>query len=383
MPPHTVGPPASHAQDDALSGLLLEALLHDTTLAVGAGDADGTVTMMSPALQELIRSDFAPITAERIPEHFRVHTEDGSRLLTAEEEPLNRAIRGESFRGVVISLRTHGDRFIHLRCSGAPLRAPHGEILGGIVLFDDITAERALTREQESLRDRLVETVNHQLRTPLTSLLGHAELLEDLLPDLPEWAGRSLEAVIRSGRHLDDLVRSVSGLVDLDSARQIECEHVDVGKIVQDCIERSNVLAAARGVDVSLDAPPVVPAQLDGRKFAQAVRALVTNAVEYSPQGGEVEVAVSRRTGQVRVEIADEGPGILPTERQRLLRPFERGSSSLTAPTGRGLGLAVAHAVTVAHSGTIELDDNAPTGLRVRLEVPEDCSPRATTTSAD
>lgn len=379
---HTVSPHGTHAQDDALSGLLLDALLHDTTLAVSTGDADGTVTMMSPALQQLIKRDFAPITAERIPEHFRVHTEDGARLLTAEETPLTRATRGESFRGVVISLCTHGDHFVHLRCSGAPLRDPDGNILGGIVLFDDITAERALTREQGILRDRLVETVNHQLRTPLTSLLGHAELLEDLLPDLPEWAGRSLQAVIRSGRHLEDLVHSVSGLVDLDSAQQIECEHVDVGEIVQDCIDQSHALATARGVDVSLNAPPVVPAQLDGKKFARAVRAVVTNAVEYSPQGGEVEVAVSRPTGQVRVEIADAGPGISPTERQRLLRPFERGSSSLTAPTGRGLGLAVAHAVTAAHSGTIELDDNAPTGLRVRLEVPEDCSPRATTTSA-
>lgn len=377
MSPHIPDVSSAHAHDDALKGLLLEALLQDTTLAVGAGDAEGNVTMMSPALQALIKSDFAPVAAAKIPEHFRVFTEDGSRLLTPEEEPLNRAIRGESFRGAVISLCTHGDHFIHLRCSGAPLRAPDGEILGGIVLFDDITAERAVIREQAVLRDRLVETVNHQLRTPLTSLLGHAELLEDLLPDLPEWAARSLTAVIRSGRHLDDLVRAVSDLVDLDAARHIECEHVDVGEIVSDCIERSNVLAATRGVDVSLNAPSAVPAQLDGRKFAQAVRALVTNAVEYSPQGGEVEVEVSTPTGQVRVEVADAGPGISPAERQRLLLPFERGSSSLTAPTGRGLGLAVAHAVTVAHSGTIEFDDNAPTGLRVRLEVPEDCSPQA------
>ncbi|WP_162598803.1 sensor histidine kinase [Nocardioides gilvus] len=380
MPPHTSDVASAYAHDDALKGVLLEALLHDTTLAVAASDAAGTVTMMSPGLEALVNSDFAPVAAEQIPEHFRVYTEDGSRLLSPEEEPVNRARSGESFRGAVMSLRTHDDHFIHLRCSGAPLRAPGGEILGGIVLFDDITAERAVLREQAALRDRLVETVNHQLRTPLTSLLGHAELLEDLLPGLPAWAARSLTAVIRSGRHLDDLVRAVSDLVDLDAAQHLKCESVDVGALVSGCVERSSQLAAAHGVDVSLSAPAEVPAELDGKRFAAAVSALVTNAVEFSPSGSEVEIEVSAPAGHVRVEIADAGPGISPLERQRLLLPFERGSSSLTAPTGRGLGLAVAHAVAVAHRGTIEFEDNAPTGLRVRVEVPRVC---ATTGGSD
>ena len=356
-----------------MKGALLEALLHDTTLAVAAGDADGTVTMMSPALETLINSEFAPVAAEEIPEHFRVYTEDGSRLLTPDEEPLNRARRGESFRGSIMSLRTSGDHFIHLRCSGAPLRDPDGEILGGIILFEDISAERAVLHEQAALRDRLVETVNHQLRTPLTSLLGHAELLEDLLPDLPDWAARSLTAVIRSGRHLDDLVHAVSDLVDLDEVQRIDCKPVDVAVLVSGCIEQSRALAVAHGVGVSMSAPEEVSAELDGKRFAAAVSALVANAVQFSPEGSDVEVEVSAPDGQVRVEVADAGPGIAPAERERLIRPFERGSSALTAPTGRGLGLAVAHAVAVAHRGTIEFEENAPTGLRVRVEVPRIC----------
>src|SRR5690606_748294 len=113
-----------------MKDVLLGALLHDTTLAVAVGDAEGTVALMSPALEALVNSDFAPVKSEAIPRHFRVYTEDCSRLLTPEEGPVNRARLGESFRGAVMSLRTHGDTFIHLRCSGAPLREEDGRIRG-------------------------------------------------------------------------------------------------------------------------------------------------------------------------------------------------------------------------------------------------------------
>ncbi|WP_238694269.1 hypothetical protein [Nocardioides daphniae] len=78
------------APQEALRGILLDALLHDTTLAVAVSDAEGTVTLMSPALEALVENDFAPVPAESIATHFQVRTEDGSRLLTPAEEPLNR-----------------------------------------------------------------------------------------------------------------------------------------------------------------------------------------------------------------------------------------------------------------------------------------------------
>lgn len=361
------------AHQDALNSVLLDALLRDTTLAVAASDADGTITMMSPALEALVNNEFTPVRVEDVPERFRVFTEDGSRLLTADEEPVNRARQGESFRGAVMSVHTHDGHFIHLRCSGTPLRDPDGRILGGIAIFDDITAERAVLREQTALRDRLVETVNHQLRTPLTSLLGHAELLEDLLPDLPDWAVRSLNSVIASGRRLNDLVRAVSDLVDLDAAQDVECSAVDVTELVSRCLDRAGELATTHGVELVLVAGEQVGGEVDPHKFSAAVYALVNNAVTHSPPGAQVEVEVSVVDGQVRVDVTDAGPGIPPSERQRLLLPFERGSSSLTAPTGRGLGLALAHAVAVAHRGTIEFHDNSPTGLTVRVEVPQPC----------
>lgn len=361
--------PGAPTPQTPLEGVLLEALLRDTSLAIAVGDARGTVTLMSPGLQALIENPFAPVAAEDIAAHFRVYTEDGSRLLRPDEEPLNRARQGETFEDQVLTVELVDGNRVVLRSRGAPLRDEDGTVQGGFVLFDDITAHRALVQQQDALRERLIETVNHELRTPLTALLGHAELLEDLEPQLPGWATRSLRKVLEAGERLRDLVRTVSALVDLEQAGHANPAEHDLVPLLHRCVDA----AAERwpGTDVVVTAPHRLVATVDERLVCRALTAVLVNALQHSPPATPVRV-VARQGGDggVEVSVEDRGAGISRAERERLVQPFERGEGGLTARPGRGLGLAVARSVAEAHGGCVELSDNEPHGLRVVLRLP-------------
>lgn len=353
---------------EPFEGDLLEALLRDTSLAIAVGDAQGTVTRMSPGLQKLIQNPFAPVVAEEISSHFRVYTADGGRLLRADEEPLNRARQGETFGDQVMCVRLADDNRVVLRARGAPVRDEEGMIRGGFVLFDDITAQRALVQQQNALRDRLIETVNHELRTPLTALLGHAELLEDLGPHLPGWASRSLDKVLQAGERLRDLVRTVSALVDLEEAGHVSPGEHDLVPLLHHCVEAST--QQWPGTDVVVTAPHRLEATVDERLIARAFTAVLLNALQHNPPGVPVRVVADHSPSGIALSVEDEGVGISRVERERLVQPFERGVDGLTARPGRGLGLAVARSVAEAHGGCLELSDNEPSGLRVVLRLP-------------
>ena len=359
-------------QPDSLGGVLLEALVRDTNLAIAVADSTGTIRMMSPALERLARAEYAPVPADSIPSHFNVFTEDGSRMLRPEEEPLNRTCRGESFHDEVVAVAYGDNEFVHLRCSGAPLRDDLGRTTGGIVLFDDVTGEHAALRQQAELRDRLVQTVNHELRTPLTTLLGHAELLEELLTDVPEPAAKSLRAVLKAGERLRDLAQTISDLVDLDQAQRVIRSQVDVMELVRDVVEAYEDEATRNGVELEVVSPETFVVEVDGTQLRKAVAALVDNAVKHAPSGTPVRVAVGLNGRSVDVVVTDRGPGIPERERKRVVQPFERGDVELTSPSQRGLGLAVARGVATAHRGRLALEDNEPSGLRAVLSVTAD-----------
>lgn len=350
---------------------MLRALMEDTSTAIAVTDAAGTMVMVSPAMQDLLRRPCAGVHAEDMPHHFIVRTEDGSRMLRPEEVPVTRAaLLGESFRDVVVSVERPDAVVVYLRCSGAPLRALDGSIQGGIVQVADVTTELLQAREQGALRERLVETVNHELRTPLTKLLGHAELLEDMGDELPLSARRSIDAVQQAGNSLKDLAQTVSDLVELDSASRLDRAPVDVVELVRRTMARFEERAGLRGVQVVAsfeDRPRVC---LDERRAGKALGALLDNALTHSPVGAVVSVSVVADDKTCWVDVCDNGPGIPVRERARLVQPFERGDRPEQQVSARGLGLATAHAVAVAHGGDLSLRDNAPRGLRARLRLP-------------
>lgn len=198
---------------DSLKGVPLQLALDNTGVGLVACDADGRLTLISPVLQDLFEMDFEPLREPIHVERFHLFRADGRTVLPTNEVPLVRARRGEFVRDAVVTTRRSDGSLVHLRCNAVPLRDDDGANGGAIALVQDITAETQAVLRSQALRKRLVETINHEFRTPLAALLGHVELIHDhadeLDPELNAW----FEAIERSGWRLRDLVVEVAELV--------------------------------------------------------------------------------------------------------------------------------------------------------------------------
>jgi signal transduction histidine kinase len=191
----------------------LQTLMCRAGLAVAVLDGSGRLAMMSPALERLLHRPFAVLPAESLPEVFHLYSEGGGRLLLADEVPIVRASRGEVVEDATVTVKAPGQPIRHLRVNATPMVGLDGERLGAWAVMTDVTSLVAAARGE--LNRSLAETVNHNLRTPLATMLGHAELLLDQQDDLPAEAAHSVEVLSRAGQRLNDVVTWISEWIDL------------------------------------------------------------------------------------------------------------------------------------------------------------------------
>lgn len=204
----------------------LETLMCRAGLAVAVLDGAGQLSMLSPGLERLLHRRFAAVSAESLAEVFHLYTEGGGRLLEPDELPIVRASRGEVVEDSIVTVRPPGQPVRHLRVNATPLVGADGELQGAWAVMTDVTSLVAAARGE--LNRSLAETVNHNLRTPLTTMLGHAELLIDQQDDFPPGAARSLEALWRAGQRLNDVVTSISEWIDLAYTPEREGKGADL-----------------------------------------------------------------------------------------------------------------------------------------------------------
>ena len=222
----------------------------------------------------------------------------------------------------------------------------------------------------------LAETVNHHLRTPLTAMLGHAELLGEGHLDLPDEARHSLECLQRAGGRLQDVVLGICELVDIACADRAARREVDLMELVSDVVSDYRPSAHRQGIRLQVETDDVHVCSIDRHHVRRAVGELLDNALAHSPGGSTVDVAVTGSEGSVSVCIRDRGRGINPADRERLTRPFEREDGCARLVDGsRGLGLAVAAPVAGSHGGRLTLADRRGGGLTACLELSVEPTP--------
>ena len=200
---------------DTLALVPLEQAMQRTGVGLAACDADGHLTLLSPVLQELFGVSFSPVPEEDFPCYFNLLTEDGRSPLAYQEIPLVRSRRGEFVRDALLTARRPDGRLVHLRCNAAPLEDECGEPQGAVVLVQDVTGQQEAEREREAVKNRVIETINHEFRNPLAALLGHLELIRDRADALPPDLAESVDAIERAGWRLRDLVDAATELVEV------------------------------------------------------------------------------------------------------------------------------------------------------------------------
>jgi signal transduction histidine kinase len=220
------------------------------------------------------------------------------------------------------------------------------------------------------LSRELVNTVNHHLRTPLTAILGNAELLIDQVPRLPTEMHQSLGCVLRSGWRLNDVVTGICDLIDIASIDPDTVGEVDVAHLLAEEVATFQDRAARRGVQVLVPSNTGAECVADSRRLRRAVHELLDNALTFAPDQTTVSVTATTTATGVRIAVADNGPGIDLADRGRLTKPFETGTPSRASASGRGMGLALASAVAASHRGRLALSEGPGGGLCACLELP-------------
>jgi signal transduction histidine kinase len=221
------------------------------------------------------------------------------------------------------------------------------------------------------MKDQFVATVSHELRTPLAAMDGWLHILLDGEPGpLNEEQHRFLTTVKRNSDRLMRLVGDLLLIGQMDAGRfTLDLGDVDIAELVGETVALFEGAAAEKGIELNADAGPRAVVHGDRLRLGQLLGNLVSNAVKFTPEGGQVWVRVGEQDGTCQVEVTDSGIGIPAADRAHLFERFYRASTA-TGTAGSGLGLAISKAIAEAHGGTIRIADSSGIGTRFVVEIP-------------
>ncbi len=208
----------------------------------------------------------------------------------------------------------------------------------------------------EADRERALRHVSHELKTPLTALKEGVALLRE---EVPGPLGDNQREVVDILQHnVLGLQRQIESLLSLNGAafeaRKLRLESGEPHKVLAGTVKRRELHAQSRQVRVVVDAPASGTALIDAEKLAVVLDNLLSNAIDFSPEGSEVRLVLTRHEGMLRFECLDQGPGVAPEDRQRIFDPFVQGKREAPMPRqGSGVGLSIVRELVRAMGGTV------------------------------
>jgi two-component system sensor histidine kinase KdpD len=234
-----------------------------------------------------------------------------------------------------------------------------------------VQAQSAEVRaETETVRNSLLASISHDLRTPLSTVVGGAATLAERMEDLTATERRSLAMTVRNAAlHVSDHVTSMLDLVQLESgAIRLRLDSYAIDEIVGTVLHRFQERLATHTVATELPASlPLV--RIDGKLIEQVIENLLDNAIKYTAIDSRIRIAASQVGDNVEVTVADNGPGLGEEEPELLFQKFQRGRVEGSIG-GIGLGLAICRAIVQLHGGRIWATESEPHGMAVHFSLP-------------
>ena len=342
----------------------LRALLEQVPAGVLFAEApSGRITIANRQVGEILGApigDFPDLDSYR--QWVGFHT-DG-RPIEPLEWPLARALNGEVVRGFEALFQRADGRKMWLRLHGAPVRDAAGTIIGSIVAFYDVDEQRRMEIENQSLyeearranqaKDDFFAAVTHELRTPMTAIIGWTRILkmESLnSPDTTEAADMIESSARMQARLVDDLLdvsRIAAGKIAL------EREALNVNDVIAEAMRSADPAAVSQGIRLRCTLAEVPPLSADPSRLRQIFGNLLSNSIKFTPSGGLIEISSIVLDSAVQIAVRDTGRGI---SRELLPQIFDRGRQARNAEQGGlGLGLTIVRHLVEMHGGSIRAD---------------------------
>jgi signal transduction histidine kinase len=256
-----------------------------------------------------------------------------------------------------------GDYGVHVPVSGPP------EVRAVAESFNQMTAE---VRTAHSSQRDFLANVSHDLKTPLTSIQGYSQAIIDGAARNPQEAA---QIIFEEAGRLNRMVVELTDLVRLEAGRlSMKSEAIDMGQLAEAIVQRLQVVAERQGVQLESHTQPMPHIAGDGDRLAQVLTNLISNAIEFTPEKGKVQVIAQFKDGGVNLTVRDSGIGIPPEDLPRVFERFYQVDKARGPQRGTGLGLAITQEIIEAHGGRISVHSQGHkkgTTFRIWLPSPQ------------
>lgn len=342
---------AESARDQAHMAAILSGMFEGVVLVDGAG----RLLLANAAARDMLRMPAVP---------------EGRRYVEIIRQPdvaamLDVALVGETSERLELTLNRDPGRTFAART--APVSGAEGS--GAVLVLHDITA----LRRADQIRRDFVANVSHELRTPLTAVRGYVEALLDA-PASDEERRRFLEIIARHTLRMERLVKDLLRLARLDAGQEeLERSTFSMESLVDGVETDLEPAMDARRMRIELTvAPGASTVEGDPGKLHDVFRNLIENAVHYGTEGSAVEIHARREGADMVVGVADRGPGIPPSDLERIFERFYRVDRARTrAPGGTGLGLAIVKHLVGLHGGVVGAANRDGGGAVFTVRLPQ------------
>ncbi len=256
-----------------------------------------------------------------------------------------------------------------LRSISVPVLDPDTSVAGAVTVLENITAFKQL----DQMKSDFVNMVAHELRSPLVAIRQlNTVILEGLAGPIEE---KQSEFIGRGVKKIDALLELINDLLDIakiEAGKYVQHRvPTDLGGIIEDLITLLEPRAEKQGIDLTFSYKNLKPIQSDPKNMEEIFNNLISNAINYSPEGGKVSVMAQGLGEYMEIKVIDTGIGISPEELPKIFDKFYRVKNPKTREVmGTGLGLAIVKGVVDTHHGTIDVESDVDKGTTFRILLP-------------
>jgi signal transduction histidine kinase len=241
--------------------------------------------------------------------------------------------------------------------------------------LSETQAERDQAQDAARARKDVLVSTSHELRTPLNAILGFAEMMQqEVFGALGHDRYREYAGIIhKSGSHLLGMINDLLDLSKLDAGKlELHPERVEILKVILDCVRAIEPQAAKVQIGVSVRVfDGINEVMVDDKRLHQMLLNLLSNALKFTPERGEISVEVFRRGGNIAISVTDTGIGIAPEDIPAVLEPFGQVDSEMSRKhMGTGLGLPLTKELAELHGGSLTMESATEVGTTVTILLP-------------
>ena len=278
------------------------------------------------------------------------------------------ALRSSTSTEAEVVIEGNEKKRIHLHATR--LSDTEGKKTGAVIVLTDMTRIKQL----EKVRRDFVANVSHELKTPITSIKGFVETLQDGALSDPQQALRFLEIIAKHADRLnaiiDDLL-SLSRLEEDSEQRALSFEMTPLEPVLAEAIYLCRVRAEEKHLQVDLDCDDDIKAHINPALLEQAVTNLINNAITYSPEQSRIEIHAETTDNEIRIEVRDQGCGIDKKYHDRIFQRFYVVDKSRSRKQGgTGLGLAIVKHIANVHNGRVSVESRVGQGSTFTIHLP-------------